>query len=57
MTVWIVIIGVLVSAFVIKAVVTLRHRKRHTGSTLDLSTRNRLKKCISRFRHLEGIGG
>ena len=57
MTVWIVIIGVLVSAFVIKAVMALRHRKRHNGCRLDLSTRNRLKKCISRFRHLEGIGG
>ena len=57
MTVWIVMIGVLVSAFVIKAVMTLRRRKHHTGSHLDLSTRNRLTKCISRFRHLEGIGG
>ena len=56
MTIWIVIIGVLVLAFCLRAVVKLSRRKRNAGYHSDISTRNRLKKFVNRFRHLEGIG-
>ena len=56
MTVWIIIIGVLVSAFIVKACVALSRRKRKIDYHPDISTRKRLKKFVNRFRHLEGIG-
>jgi hypothetical protein len=56
MTVWIVIIGVLVFAFVIRAAVKLCRRKRNVGFHPDISTKKRLKRFVNRFRHLEGIG-
>lgn len=56
MTVWIVIIGVLVLAFVARAVVKLCRRKRNVGFHPDISTKKRLKRFVNRFRHLEGIG-
>ena len=42
MTVWIVIIGVLVLAFVAKAIVKLYRRKSNAGYHPDISTRKRL---------------
>ena len=56
MTVWIVIIGVLVLAFVAMAIVKLHRRKRNAGYHPDISTKKRLKRFVNRFRHLEGIG-
>ena len=56
MTVWIVIIGVLIFAFIAKAIVKLYHRKRNVGYHPDISTRKRLKRFVKRFKHLEGIG-
>jgi hypothetical protein len=56
MTVWIVIIGVLVLAFVAKAIVKLYRRKSNAGYHPDISTRKRLKRFVNRFKHLEGIG-
>ena len=56
MTVWIVIIGVLVLAFVAKAIVKMHRRKRNAGYHPDISTKKRLKRFVNRFRHLEGIG-
>lgn len=56
MTVWIVIIGVLVLAFAVKAGVKLFRRKRNPGYHPDISTRNKLRRFVNRFRHLEGIG-
>lgn len=56
MTIWIVIIGVLVFAFIAKAIVKLYHRKRNVGYHPDISTRKRLKRFVKRFKHLEGIG-
>ena len=56
MTVWIVIIGVLVVAFCVKAAVKLGRRKRNAGYHPDISTKKRLKRFVNRFRHLEGIG-
>jgi heme/copper-type cytochrome/quinol oxidase subunit 2 len=56
MTVWIVIIGVLVLAFLTKAIVKFCRRKRNVGYHPDISTRKRLKRFVNRFKHLEGIG-
>ena len=56
MTVWIIIIGVLVFAFAVKAIVKLYRRKRNAGYHPDISTRKRLKRFVNRFKHLEGIG-
>lgn len=56
MTVWIVIIGAIVFAFVVKAAVKLCRRKRNAGYHPDISTKKRLKRFVNRFRHLEGIG-
>ena len=56
MTVWIVIIGVLVFAFAVRAAVKLCRRKRNVGFHPDISTKKRLKRFVNRFRHLEGIG-
>ena len=56
MTVWIVILGVFVLAFIVKACVALSRRKRKVDYHPDISTRKRLKRFVNRFRHLEGIG-
>lgn len=56
MTVWIVMIGVVVLAFGIRAGVKLCHRKRNVGYHPDISTKKRLKRFVNRFRHLEGVG-
>ena len=56
MTVWIVIIGVLVVAFCVKAAVKLGRRKRNAGYHPDISTKKRLKRFVNRFSHLEAIG-
>lgn len=56
MAVWNVIIGVLILAFVVKAVAKLYRRKRNVGYHPDISTKKRLRRFVNRFRHLEGIG-
>ena len=56
MTVWILIIGVLFLAFIVRTVVALSRRKRKVDYHPDISTRRRLKRFVNRFRHLEGIG-
>ncbi len=55
MNIWIVIVGVLVVAFASKAIYKLMRRKRK-GYHSDLSTRNKRKLFINRFKHLEGLG-
>ena len=56
MTIWIVIIGVVVFAFILKAIVKLNRRKRNVGYHPDISTKKRRMRFVNRFRHLEGIG-
>ena len=56
MIVWIVIIGVLVLAFIAKALVKLSRRK-YTGSYHpNINTRKKRLRFVNRFRHLEGVG-
>lgn len=56
MIVWIIIIGVLIISFVVKAVVKLSRRKRNVGYHPDISTKKKLRRFVNRFRHLEGVG-
>ena len=56
MTIWTVIIGVIVFAFILKAIVKLNRRKRNVGYHPDISTKKRRMRFVNRFRHLEGIG-
>jgi hypothetical protein len=56
MYVWISIIGVLILAFVAKALVKLHRRKHTTGHHPNISTRKKRFRFVNRFRHLEGLG-
>ena len=56
MIVWIIIIGVIVLAFVAKALVKLRRRKVSGNYHPNLKTRKKRLRFVNRFRHLEGVG-
>ena len=56
MTVWIIIIGVLIFAFVAKALVKLRRRKISRNYHPNINTRKKRFRFVNRFRHLEGLG-
>ncbi|MBQ3243446.1 MAG: hypothetical protein IJB01_02450 [Bacteroidaceae bacterium] len=54
--VWIIIIGVVVMAFVAKALVKLRRRKSSRNYHPNINTRKKRFRFVNRFRHLEGVG-
>jgi heme/copper-type cytochrome/quinol oxidase subunit 2 len=56
MVVWIVIIGVMVLAFLTKAIVKLRRRKVSHNYHPNINTRKKRFRFVNRFRHLEGLG-
>lgn len=56
MTVWIIIIGVLIIAFVAKMFVKLRRRKYAGNYHPNINTRKKRFRFVNRFRHLEGVG-
>ncbi|MBO5665011.1 MAG: hypothetical protein J6S03_02315 [Bacteroidaceae bacterium] len=56
MIVWIIIIGVMVLAFILKAVVKLRRRKSSSNYHPNINTRKKRFRFVNRFRHLEGLG-
>ena len=56
MIVWIIIIGVLIFAFVAKALVKLRRRKISRNYHPNINTRKKRFRFVNRFRHLEGLG-
>ena len=56
MYVWISIIGVLILAFVAKALVKLSRRKLTKGYHPNINTRKKRFRFVNRFRHLEGLG-
>ena len=56
MVVWIVIIGVMVLAFLTKAIVKLRRRKVSHKYHPNINTRKKRFRFVNRFRHLEGVG-
>lgn len=56
MIVWIVIIGVMVLAFLTKAIVKLRRRKISRNYHPNINTRKKRFRFVNRFRHLEGVG-
>ncbi|MBR4066713.1 MAG: hypothetical protein IKJ97_08160 [Bacteroidaceae bacterium] len=56
MTVWIIIIGVLIIAFVAKMFVKLRRRKYAGNYHPNINTRKKRMRFVNRFRHLEGLG-
>ena len=54
--VWIIIIGVVVMAFVAKALVKLCRRKSSRNYHPNINTRKKRFRFVNRFRHLEGVG-
>lgn len=54
--VWIIIIGVIVAAFLAKALVKLRRRKISRNYHPNIKTRKKRLRFVNRFRHLEGVG-
>lgn len=56
MIVWIVMIGVLILAFMAKAIVKLQRRKYAGKYHPNINTRKKRIRFVNRFRHLEGLG-
>ena len=56
MIIWIIIIGVLILAFLAKAVIKLRRRKYASNYHPNISTRKKRRRFVNRFKHLEGVG-